>query len=347
MKSYNDIAKDIFQRRDQYFTEQRKKRKTAVYLSLSFCSVLLVAVLGVGIWQSVLPGDSPLTGSEPSHSEDSSAGTEQSSGSTPIDINSAGDTPHSKYPYLDHLQYTEKKIPIVAVGQNVFSYDQIREVNKTSISLYATLYDKSLHRDCIPVFDRQGNPSFSRIPEESDPDTKRFEDMKAYLGAQSGLFYALASLPQSSYRGVRCALLRNSGKEGNVAVCAEIDVYTNSSLSVIVSKDFSAVEETVSPHIAQMRTLLASEGASAINGKRCALRYIYQTRTHQEKGLEEERYIYYAFFEKEGMEYLVQFTSNYTLPNTNQSALGNGYSLKTQQECRDAFESILADVLMK
>jgi len=172
-------------------------------------------------------------------------------------------------------------------------------------------------------------------------------DIKVVFTENEGMLdVEFGSADYGSWQSIT-TLFTSSGKEGNVAVCAEIDVYTNSSLSVIVSKDFSAVEETVSPHIAQMRTLLASEGASVINGKRCALRYIYQTRTHQEKGLEEERYIYYAFFEKDGMEYLVQFTSNYTLPNTNQSALGNGYSLKTQQQCRAAFESILADVLVK
>ena len=81
------------------------------------------------------------------------------------------------------------------------------------------------------------------------------------------------------------------------------------------------------------------------NGKECAISYVYQTRYCEEKDVDEERYIYYAFFEKDGQEYLVQFTSNYTLPGSNKTAFG--VTGNTQEECKKAFESILMDVFIK
>ena len=60
---------------------------------------------------------------------------------------------------------------------------------------------------------------------------------------------------------------------------------------------------------------------------------------------EKEGYIYYALFEKDGKEYLVQFKSNYTLPESNKTALGN--VVRTQEDCKVAFENILLEYLLK
>lgn len=117
-------------------------------------------------------------------------------------------------------------------------------------------------------------------------------------------------------------------------------------LNVIVSNDFDSVEDaTVKNHINQMCSILTSNTASPVNGKECAISFVYQTRYCEEIDVDEERYIYYAFFVKDGQEYLIQFTSNYTLPDSNKTAFGA--TGNTQEECKKAFESILMDVFMK
>ena len=122
--------------------------------------------------------------------------------------------------------------------------------------------------------------------------------------------------------------------------------WNNNTLNVIVSNDFDSVEDsTVKNHISQMRSILASNTASLVNGKECAISFVYQTRYCEEKGVDEERYIYYALFEKDSQEYLVQFTSNYTLSGSNKTAFS--VTGNTQEECKKAFESILMDVFMK
>ena len=52
MKNYNEIANDLFERRDKCITEQKARRKTITRLTTSICSFVLVALLGIGVWQS-------------------------------------------------------------------------------------------------------------------------------------------------------------------------------------------------------------------------------------------------------------------------------------------------------
>ncbi|MDE5995263.1 MAG: hypothetical protein K2G60_07090 [Oscillospiraceae bacterium] len=59
MKNYDEIANSIFERRDQYIAEQRRKRKTVTRTVTAMCCVCLVALMGVGIWQSDLLKQTP------------------------------------------------------------------------------------------------------------------------------------------------------------------------------------------------------------------------------------------------------------------------------------------------
>ena len=52
MKNYKDIANDIFERREQYTAEQKRKRKALTRIITSMCCMCLVALLSFGIWQS-------------------------------------------------------------------------------------------------------------------------------------------------------------------------------------------------------------------------------------------------------------------------------------------------------
>ena len=335
MNNQNELANDLFERRDKCIADPKARRKTITRITTSICSFVLVALLGIGVWQSGWLN--PVT---PPNTDDPAISGEQNP--------STDDTPGNKaYPYEDKIQYLPKEMLVSKYDNGYFAYNQVKNVDKNILSLYATLYDNSyLRRDCFPLFDDKGNATFSRISDKADSDGKRFEDMKAYLGKQSGLFYKLASMPQNGYDSISCALLQNGYDKETVAVSAEVVVGNNNTLNVIVSNDFDSVEDSaVKNYISQMRAVLTSNTASLVNGKECAISYVYQTRYCEEKDVDEERYIYYAFFEKDGQEYLVQFTSNYTLPGSNKTVFG--VTGNTQEDCKKAFESILMDVFMK
>ena len=50
MKNYDELTNDLLERRDSYVAEQKRKRKTAMRVATSFCSICLVALIGFGVW---------------------------------------------------------------------------------------------------------------------------------------------------------------------------------------------------------------------------------------------------------------------------------------------------------
>ncbi len=80
MKNYNEIANDIFERRERYVAERREKRRSFVRITSAVGSFVLVALLGVGIWQSgLLTPDSPsvIGGTSDNDSSESNTGVEK------------------------------------------------------------------------------------------------------------------------------------------------------------------------------------------------------------------------------------------------------------------------------
>lgn len=49
MKNYNEMADNVFRRRDEFAKEQKKKRKRAV---ISLSCLCMAVIIGVGVWQS-------------------------------------------------------------------------------------------------------------------------------------------------------------------------------------------------------------------------------------------------------------------------------------------------------
>lgn len=58
MKSYKEIADNVFERREQYEMEKRKKRRILIQMLVPACC-LAVVIAGLGVWQSGLPDESP------------------------------------------------------------------------------------------------------------------------------------------------------------------------------------------------------------------------------------------------------------------------------------------------
>ena len=56
MKNCYEMVNSLFERREQYITEQKEKRRVMTRIAASVCCVCLVALLGFGMWQE---GESP------------------------------------------------------------------------------------------------------------------------------------------------------------------------------------------------------------------------------------------------------------------------------------------------
>ena len=54
MKNYNEMANDVLRRIGEHETEQRNKRKILNRVIMPICCFCLVALLGIGLWQSDL-----------------------------------------------------------------------------------------------------------------------------------------------------------------------------------------------------------------------------------------------------------------------------------------------------
>lgn len=161
-----------------------------------------------------------------------------------------------------------------------------------------------------PVYSETGSVSFSRKSDESDTDANRYNEMLAYIGqANEKIFISLATLPQNQLNTIRC----------------------------MISQDFDAISNPdIKNYIRDFRDILNSDKASSIEGCPASLNYVYQTRYTEELDSTEERYVYYLFFKTNDLEYLLQFTSNYTIPDGNETAYG--VVGKRQEEYRSFFE---------
>lgn len=64
MKTYDEMAENVFRRRDEYLSKKKETRKKTVKLSVSFACMALVLLAGLGVWQRELLDNKPLNSSE-------------------------------------------------------------------------------------------------------------------------------------------------------------------------------------------------------------------------------------------------------------------------------------------
>ncbi len=122
----------------------------------------------------------------------------------------------------------------------------------------------------------------------------------------------------------------------------------NGQVTVLVSKDLDALGDEVQAFVTPMREILGTEQGSIISGQEAAVQYFYQQRMFKEEAVE-ECYHYYVYFEKDAVQYLCQFTSNWTLPGEAVTAIHNPpYTLSealSQEESRELFAEILSGII--
>ena len=66
MKNYKDMADAVFRRRDEYAADLKRKKKIAVNVSLSLCTICLAVLGAFGIWKTgILEPDPNVIGTKP------------------------------------------------------------------------------------------------------------------------------------------------------------------------------------------------------------------------------------------------------------------------------------------
>lgn len=124
---------------------------------------------------------------------------------------------------------------------------------------------------------------------------------------------------------------------------------TNSCIAtVVIGKDLSAIDTRFSNILPVLQDSLGTESSSYIEGQEVSVHYFYQNRSFRVDKTE-EAYQYYAYYEREGLQYLYQFSSNWSLIDQNVSAIHNPPStlhyVETQDECRKQFVDYLLILL--
>ena len=120
------------------------------------------------------------------------------------------------------------------------------------------------------------------------------------------------------------------------------------SATVVIGKDLSAIDTRFSNILPILQDSLGTERSSYIGGQEVSVHYFYQNRSFRGEKTE-EAYQYYAYYEREGMQYLYQFSSNWSLVDQNVSAVHNPPStlhyVETQDECRKQYVDYLLTFL--
>ena len=122
----------------------------------------------------------------------------------------------------------------------------------------------------------------------------------------------------------------------------------NSIATVVIGKDLSAIDARFSNILPILQDTLGTENSSYIGAQEVSVHYFYQNRSFRGQKTE-EAYQYYAYYERDGLQYLYQFSSNWSLPGQNVSAMHNPPStlhyVETQDECREQFVAYLLTLL--
>ena len=110
--------------------------------------------------------------------------------------------------------------------------------------------------------------------------------------------------------------------------------------TAVVSRDLTAIDsrfESILP-------ILKGAAPSLINGRQVRVCYFYQTRLFREEKTE-EAYQYYVYFEEEGIQYLFQFSSNWSLVGRSVGAMDDPpttiQNVLSQDQCRRLFAQYL------
>lgn len=255
----------------------------------------------------------------------------------------------SSYPYNDKLvlDYVGMELEDMetAMGTIIFheitDIDMYRELNYHVAGAYMYETRDSLYRYVVEA----GDTDYFQLIEEkvwSGEDTYETacaiqEDIaviKDYLLAEESLGNTVYGAVSESAETV---VLQTALAEG-----------PNGQVTVLASKDLDALGDEVQAFVTPMREILGTESSSIVSGQEAAVQYFYQQRMFREEAVE-ECYHFYGYFERDAVQYLYQFTSNWTLPGEAVTVIHNPphtiSEALSQEESREVFAEILAGIV--
>ncbi len=109
MKDYNQMAQEVFRRRDEYFAARKKKNDMLLKVGVPLCSLVLVAILGLTLWQSKLPQIPTLTTEPASPTVNSTENVTQQTQVVPTNTVMTAGAQDATEPYA---QETEPFVPV-------------------------------------------------------------------------------------------------------------------------------------------------------------------------------------------------------------------------------------------
>lgn len=123
----------------------------------------------------------------------------------------------------------------------------------------------------------------------------------------------------------------------------------NCAAMIVSAQDLKTLDSRYGWMVSELKAMLGTEKASSVNGQELAAAYFYQNRLFQSDKTE-EAFRYYVYFEREGEQFLLQFSSNWALVGQSVTALHNPPKVlstaRSQEACRTLFAECL-DVLLQ
>ncbi len=237
------------------------------------------------------------------------------------------------------------QIPSIITKEDTIHFHQISkidaDIDKMVDNLY-TEYSSNLSegiKDCFPEFDKEGIVHFSRV---SDDDNERYLELLNYIGSNGyDLLSHFNNISEHRYNSISCTTFAKDSKIELVLLSEPL--YSNVEVNVLISKDFSQVKSVYDTNMFQeLVELLDSENASIIGGIKMANLYHYQQRVFRKDtdNITEEQFIYYTYYKKGELEYIIQYKSNYTVLKGQKQYLNIG-DLQSQEVCRNTLIKLL------
>lgn len=252
-------------------------------------------------------------------------------------------------PYEYITDYIPRQIPTITTVEDTIVFQQIASIDEDTNKMVDNLsseYSANLSegiKDCFPEFDKEGNVSFSRVSED---DYERYQLYLYYIGNNgSDLVLDLINMPEHRYTSIGCTTFQ---KNSNVELALLFQtLYSNVEVNVLISKDFSKVLSVYESNtFKELVEILDSDNASFVSGISMVNTYHYQQRIwHKDTdNITEEQYIYYTYFKKDELEYIVQYKSNFTVIEGQEPYMIVG-DLQSQEECRNTLLSLLRRII--
>ncbi|MFT4145234.1 MAG: hypothetical protein QM644_12330 [Mobilitalea sp.] len=307
------------------------RKSKRVILPVSIVLIILFSLIYIfyNPFTKLFPVSAPSIESETYHESDTPLQTEKMA--------------YNPYTYI--TDYIPAPIAAIEAQDIRINFQQLSEIQDDTDKLPDDIYaeysmNNSLGiKDFIPEFNSAGEVSFSRI---SDNDFDNYQAFTDYLGDNTADFLqALSNMSEHRFSSINCVTFqKNSDIELGLI---SFPLFSNVEVNVLISKDFSKIAAIQKNSTYQvLNKVMESENVSTMKGVDLATAYHYQQRVFQEneESTTEEQYIYYTYFNKNNLEYLLQFKSNYTVLEGQKEYMVVG-DLQTQEVCKNTLINLL------